>query len=200
MGNKSSHNKPLKSSEVREYLVMTHFDETEIHALYQHFRFIAESGKADGVIDKKEFQTALGLKNSRFLDRMFALFDENCDKQINFVEFICGLSILCTKGTIKEKEDFSFKIYDEDRDNKISVEELTDMLKASLAENDLALTAEQTDAIVRSTFAEVDTNKDGFIDREEYHALVERNPLILSNMTIPLRKQIAAAMSKPHSR
>ena len=190
MGNKSSSHNTLKTKEIKEFQVMTHFDETEICALYNHFRYIAQSGKADGVIDKDEFQKALGLKNSLFLNRMFSLFDENNDNKINFVEFIRGLSILCTKGTLAEKEDFSFKIYDEDLDNKISVDELTNMLKASLAENDLKLTEEEISTVVKATFAEVDSNKDGFIDRDEYHALVERKPAILNNMTLPLRQQI----------
>jgi Ca2+-binding EF-hand superfamily protein len=57
----------------------------------------------DGVIDKQEFQTALGLKNSWLTDRIFSVFDENHDNGVNFREFVSSLSILCPLGTLEEK-------------------------------------------------------------------------------------------------
>lgn len=38
-----------------------------------------------------------------FVDRMFSLFDGDGDSNIDFREFICGLSVFCEKGTIEEK-------------------------------------------------------------------------------------------------
>ena len=46
----------------------------------------------------------------------------------------------------------SFQIFDFDGDNKISESELSQMLEATLAENDLWLTPEEQTALVRSTF------------------------------------------------
>ena len=51
----------------------------------------------------REFQRALGLKESLYLDRFFQLFDDNSDGFINFTEFILGLSILSSNGTQDEK-------------------------------------------------------------------------------------------------
>merc|ERR1719263_2572113 len=110
---------------------------------------------------------------------MFQLFDENGDGSINFTEFICGLSILCTYGTRDEKMQFSFQIYDFDGDGKISRDELGRMLKASLSENDIELTASQTNDLLDATFLEADKDKDGFINFQEYEALVDAHPDML---------------------
>ena len=52
------------------------------------------------------------------------------------------------------------------------------------------LNAAQLDIIVDATFAECDTNKDGFIDIEEYKQVVAATPGILSNMTLDFKKLI----------
>mmetsp|Transcript_28960 Transcript_28960/g.46715 ORF Transcript_28960/g.46715 Transcript_28960/m.46715 type:complete len:159 (+) Transcript_28960:169-645(+) len=132
----------------------------------------------------------MGLSDSLFVDRLFQLFDENDDGRINFQEFLCGLSILCIRGTLEEKMMFSFRIYDFDNDNKISNEELTSMLKTSLLENGVDMSPAQVELIIRSTFEEADINLDGFIDFEEYKKIVGNHPSILSNMTLDFRKVI----------
>lgn len=67
----------------------------------------------------QEFQNAIGMKNSTFVDRMFSVFDSNSDGAINFAEFLAILSVLSTKATPDEKLSFSFKIYDCDADGFI---------------------------------------------------------------------------------
>lgn len=78
-------------------------DQDEIAALYGHFQKISSTKSDDGLIDKEEFQLALGLKDGLFVDRIFGLFDENGDGVINFREFLVGLSVFCTKGTFDQK-------------------------------------------------------------------------------------------------
>lgn len=52
-----------------------------------------------------EFQRALGYrgKSSRFVERIFALFDGNGDRRLTFPEFVKGISLLSANGTQKEK-------------------------------------------------------------------------------------------------
>ena len=45
------------------------------------------------------------------MDRIFQLFDEDTDGAITFVEFICGLSILSTKGSLDEKIQCEWRHY-----------------------------------------------------------------------------------------
>ncbi len=189
MGQKGSTNS-LKKKHVKELMLQTHFGSDEIEALYAHFRSIASSVTDDGVIDRNEFRKAMGLSQSLFVDRLFQLFDENNNGLINFPEFLTGLSILCIRGTLEEKMSFSFRIYDFDNDHKISNEELTSMLKTSLSENGLSLTPAQIEQIIRGTFKEADKNGDGFIDFDEYKRIVDKQPSILSSMTLDFRRII----------
>jgi len=190
MGNKASGASSLKKREIKEFMQITHFDYTEIDALYNHFKSIAASKNDDGVIDRKEFQAALGLSESLFLDRMFQLFDDKNNGKINFTEFLSGLSILCTRGTLEEKIQFSFRIFDFDNDGKISKQELSSMLHTSLKENNVNMSTSQIGHVVDSTFLEADSNGDGFIDFDEYKTLVDSHPSILSNMTLDFKRVI----------
>jgi len=204
MGQKGSTLGTLKRKQIKELMVQTHFGAEEIEALYRHFLSLASTNADDGQIDRKEFEQAIGLNESLFVDRLFSLFDENSDGFINFQEFICGLSILCIRGTFDEKMMFSFRIYDFDGDGKISNEELTSMLKTSLTENGVHFTRAQIELIIRSTFEEADVNRDGFIDFEEYKAIVNKHPSILDNMTLDfasvIEQRLEQARASRHSR
>lgn len=123
---------------------------------------------------------------------MFALFDTENKKRIDFKAFISGLSVFSEKGTMDEKLKcmkyfftlVSFKIYDADNDGFISRDELFKLLEASLAENSLDLPTDQLDSIVDATFHEADTDKDGKISFDEYRVLVTKHPSMIGNMTI----------------
>jgi len=179
-----ANSKGLKRKELEELHKRTHFTIEQIQDLYRHFKSISSSVSDDGVIDKKEFQQALGLQDSLFVDRMFKLFDCNDDGGINFTEFICGLSVFCPSGTTEEKLRFSFDIYDFDHDGHISKRELHMMLEASLVENHMSLSEEQIGALVEATFKEADADGDGLIDCEEYRKMVQKHPSMIKNMTI----------------
>lgn len=80
----------------------------EIRALYNQFetfKTTTDDGKEgpEAVINRKEFQLALGCRDSLFVDRIFQLFDKNTDGLINFTEFVVGISILSTKSTLEQK-------------------------------------------------------------------------------------------------
>ena len=130
------------------------------------------------------------MNNSLFMDRLFHLFDEKNHGVISFTEFIKGLSVLCTRGTLDEKIQFSFRIYDLNQDGKISKDELSSVLEACLKDNAVNITKEQLGFVVESTFKQVDQNNDGVIDFEEYKRLVSKQPSILDNMTLDFQRVI----------
>ncbi len=137
------------------------------------------------MIDKTEFLTALGLQDSTFADRIFSVFDENGDNEVNFKEFVCALSVLCDKGTLEEKIAFTFKVYDIDGDGHIDKDELFGLLKASLIESMVMdIPEEALHALVDQTFSEADDNTDGYISFEEYKQLVMTNPNIVNSIRI----------------
>ena len=182
----------LTKKQLKDAVSGTHFTEQEIVTLYEHFKAISSSELDDGVIDKNEFLRAVGFHDRRslFMEQMFEIFDGNSDGNISFMEFLQGLSVLSTKGTLAEKLDFSFRVYDFDKDGLISRDELERMLLASLAENELVLSKENADLLVAKTFEEGDLDGDGFINFEEYRALVEKHPSMLRAINVNVSGEI----------
>ncbi|KAL9045753.1 MAG: hypothetical protein Q9214_001260 [Letrouitia sp. 1 TL-2023] len=73
--------------------------------------------------------------NKRRLIRMIAIFDEDGGGDVDFQEFVSGLSAFSSKGNKEEKLRFAFKVYDIDRDDYISNGELFIVLKMMVGSN-----------------------------------------------------------------
>ena len=56
--------------------------------------------------------------------RLIAIFDEDGGGDVDFQEFVSGLSAFSSKGNKEQKLQFAFKVYDIDRDGYISNGEL----------------------------------------------------------------------------
>ena len=66
---------------------------------------------------------------------MIAIFDEDGGGDVDFQEFVSGLSAFSSKGSQEEKLRFAFKVYDIDRDGYISNGELFIVLKMMVGSN-----------------------------------------------------------------
>jgi Ca2+-binding EF-hand superfamily protein len=66
---------------------------------------------------------------------MIAIFDEDGGGDVDFQEFVSGLSAFSSKGNKEEKLMFAFKVYDIDRDGYISNGELFIVLKMMVGSN-----------------------------------------------------------------
>lgn len=69
------------------------------------------------------------------LSSMIAIFDEDGGGDVDFQEFVSGLSAFSSKGNKEEKLRFAFKVYDIDRDGYISNGELFIVLKMMVGSN-----------------------------------------------------------------
>lgn len=70
-----------------------------------------------------------------FYCSMIAIFDEDGGGDVDFQEFVSGLSAFSSKGNQEEKLRFAFKVYDIDRDGYISNGELFIVLKMMVGSN-----------------------------------------------------------------
>lgn len=95
----------LSADEVQLFASSSYFSVDEIIALHLHYDLISSAARDDGLIDRSDFQTALGFvaKESLYVDRIFQLFDTNNDSFISFAEFVQSVSILSSKGKSDEK-------------------------------------------------------------------------------------------------
>jgi serine/threonine-protein phosphatase 2B regulatory subunit len=108
---------------------------------------------------------------------MIAIFDEDGGGDVDFQEFVSGLSAFSSKGNKEEKLHFAFKVYDIDRDGYISNGELFIVLKMMVGSN---LKDQQLQQIVDKTIMEADLDHDGKISFEEFQKMVENTDVSMS--------------------
>lgn len=108
---------------------------------------------------------------------MIAIFDEDGGGDVDFQEFVSGLSAFSSKGNKEQKLQFAFKVYDIDRDGYISNGELFIVLKMMVGNN---LKDQQLQQIVDKTIMEADLDKDGKISFEEFTKMVENTDVSMS--------------------
>jgi serine/threonine-protein phosphatase 2B regulatory subunit len=186
----------LKPEEVEQYahVAAGKFSKKEIQALYEQFVQIStlEDGQTQDLINEREFHLAMGFKAQSFiLKRMFEVFDENGDGGITFSEFLKGLSALSGKASEQEKMKFSFRLYDVNKDGKITKEELKTMLAGSVSALPYRFSEAEMDELVDRTFAETDLNGNGYISYAEYTKLIASHPRMLQQMTVNVSQAIA---------
>ena len=108
---------------------------------------------------------------------MIAIFDEDGGGDVDFQEFVSGLSAFSSKGNKEQKLRFAFKVYDIDRDGFISNGELFIVLKMMVGSN---LKDQQLQQIVDKTIMEADLDGDGKISFEEFTKMVENTDVSMS--------------------
>lgn len=117
---------------------------------------------------------------------MIAIFDEDGGGDVDFQEFVTGLSAFSSKGNKEEKLRFAFRVYDIDRDGYISNGELFIVLKMMVGNN---LKDIQLQQIVDKTIMEADQDGDGKISFEEFMHMVESTDV---NMSMTLSKCLSS--------
>ena len=187
----------LSKKELDDFVKASNFEAIEVKALWAHFSCLSKTKGADEpLISREDFESAVGMKNSTFTDRLFATFDENDDGSINFAEFLTILSVLSNKATAAQKLEVSFKIYDMDNDGKIGREELATMLRATMDEHDLILDDAQIESVIDATFAEVSDLQSQGIDITQYSLLAEKHPMMLSHFNLNVGTLIAERLTE----
>jgi hypothetical protein len=88
-----------------------------------------------GTIEREEFLQLPQVSSNPLATRMIAIFDEDGGGDVDFQEFVSGLSAFSSKGNKEEKLRFAFKVYDIDRDGYISNGELFIVLKMMVGSN-----------------------------------------------------------------
>lgn len=140
-----------------------------------------------GTIERDEFLSLPQVSSNPLATRMIAIFDEDGGGDVDFQEFVSGLSAFSSKGNKEEKLRFAFKVYDIDRDGYISNGELFIVLKMMVGSN---LKDQQLQQIVDKTIMEADLDRDGKISFEEFTKMVENTDVSMS-MTLGESPRVA---------
>jgi len=164
------------NSQLLENIVQgSNFDRDEVDRLRKRFMKLDKDNS--GTIDRAEFLSLPQVSSNPLATRMIAIFDEDGGGDVDFQEFVSGLSAFSSKGNKEEKLKFAFKVYDIDRDGYISNGELFIVLKMMVGSN---LKDQQLQQIVDKTIMEADLDRDGKISFEEFTKMVENTDVSMS--------------------
>lgn len=97
-------------------------DADEMKRLGKRFRKLDTD--SSGTLSKDEIMSMPELQTNPIVTRVIDIFDTNGNGEIDFKEFIQGLSQFSVKGDITSKLHFAFRFYDMDNDGFISSEDL----------------------------------------------------------------------------
>ncbi|KKA29455.1 hypothetical protein TD95_003118 [Thielaviopsis punctulata] len=156
----------------------TNFDREEVDRLRKRFMKLDKDNS--GTIERDEFLELPQISSNPLASRLIAIFDEDGGGNVDFQEFVSGLSAFSSKGNKEQKLRFAFKVYDIDRDGYISNGELFIVLKMMVGDN---LKDQQLQQIVDKTIMEADLDGDGRISFEEFTKMVENTDVSMS-MTV----------------
>merc|ERR1739838_305462 len=148
-------------------MTCTEFDADEIKRLGKRFKKLDLDGS--GSLSIEEFMSLPELQQNPLVRRVIDIFDDDGNGEVDFKEFIQGLSHFSAKGDMESKLRFAFRIYDMDNDGYISNGELFQVLKMMVGNN---LKDTQLQQIVDRTVLFADKDEDGKISFDEFCAVV----------------------------
>jgi Ca2+-binding EF-hand superfamily protein len=124
----------LTEEEIKLLLENTKLNRAQINALHQNFLRECPSGKLTKKDFVKLFKEVHPSENKKekadkFCEYVFKVIDRDSLGYISFNDFVLCFS-LTSYGDFKQKCEFAFRLYDLDKDNKISKKEMTQVLVA----------------------------------------------------------------------
>ena len=184
----------LKSKELETLRTDTEFTDNELKEWYRWYRGILLD-MPNGRMDVEEFKKIYNRMfpsgvDDKYAEHVFRSFDKNKDGQIDFREFVISISIT-SRGTLEQKLQWAFKVYDIDEDGYITRKEMLEIVKAifkmsrhnSLSNSlsvseDVATPEERVDDIIK----QLDANMDGKLSEKEFIDGSKNNPDIASKL------------------
>eukprot|EP01137_Pigoraptor_chileana_P029287 Opistho-2@14329 len=174
-------NSKLDNEQIRRLQEFTTFSTKKLNQIWCDYRnFIVNELKEDSGTAEKSYE--LTYDNFKtfitkyfnmdadevFYKRLFETFDTDKNQRISFKEIVISASILET-GSIEDKLDFMFKVYDEDSSGYLETKEINHILDQMLA---AASAFGQDSAALRPALSEMvrtlDADGKGKISRDEW--------------------------------
>ncbi|XP_028779178.1 calcineurin subunit B-like isoform X2 [Neltuma alba] len=157
MGSASSMLTQYDIEEVQEYCNNL-FSQEEIVALYE--RFCQLDRNAKGFISADEFLSVPEFSLNSLSQRLLKMVDG-----LNFKDFVAFLSAFSAKASSQQKIELIFKVYDSDRNGKVSFKDMLEVLK------DLSgpfMSDEQREQVLSQVLNEAGYSKDSYLTLDDF--------------------------------
>ncbi|XP_026101353.1 calcineurin B homologous protein 1 [Carassius auratus] len=174
----------LREEDIDEIKKETGFSHSQITRLYSRFHSL-DKGE-NGALSREDFQRIPELAINPLGDRIINAFFPEGEDQVNFRGFMRTLAHFRPVEDNEKNKDmisgeplnsrtnklhFAFQLYDLDRDDKISRDELLQVLRMMVGVN---ISDEQLGSIADRTIQEADTNGDMCISFSEFTKVLEK--------------------------
>ncbi|XP_067376823.1 A-type potassium channel modulatory protein KCNIP2 isoform X12 [Channa argus] len=145
-----------------------------------------------GVVNEENFKTIYSQffpqgDSSMYAHFLFEAFDTNKNGSVSFEDFVFGLSIIL-RGTINDRLNWAFNLYDLNKDGCITKEEMLDIMRSIYdMMGKYTYPTMQDDAPrehVESFFQKMDRNKDGVVTIEEFIESCKKDENIMQSMQL----------------
>ncbi|XP_028922427.1 calcineurin B homologous protein 2 [Ornithorhynchus anatinus] len=161
----------------------TGFSQANLSRLHHRFRALDKDSK--GYLSRQDLQSIGKLAVNPLGDRIVSSFFPAGEERVDFRGFVRvlahfrpleddgGPQTLENPEPLNSRDNklrFAFQLYDQDRDGKISREEMLQVLRMMVG---VQVTEEQLESIAERTVQEADTDGDGAISFEEFAKSLE---------------------------
>ncbi|XP_032550183.1 Kv channel-interacting protein 2 isoform X7 [Chiroxiphia lanceolata] len=166
----------------------TKFTRKELQVLYRGFKNECPSG----IVNEENFKQIYSQffpqgDSSTYASFLFNAFDTDHDGSVSFEDFVSGLSTIL-RGTIDDRLNWAFNLYDLNKDGCITKEEMLDIMKSIY---DMmgkytypAMREEAPREHVENFFQKMDRNKDGVVTIEEFLESCQKDENIMRSMQL----------------
>uniref|UniRef100_A0A3Q3INY2 EF-hand domain-containing protein n=1 Tax=Monopterus albus TaxID=43700 RepID=A0A3Q3INY2_MONAL len=164
----------------------TKFSKKELQVLYREFKNECPSG----AVNEETFKTIYSQffpqgDSSTYAHFLFEAFDTHSTGAVSFEDFAISLSIIL-RGSITDKLNWAFNLYDLNKDGCITREEMTDIMHSIY---DMmgqytypSMKASAPKDHVDSFFQKMDKNNDGVVTIEEFLETCQKDENIMQSM------------------
>ncbi|XP_047672853.1 Kv channel-interacting protein 2 isoform X1 [Tachysurus fulvidraco] len=166
----------------------TKFTKKELQVLYRGFKNECPSG----VVNEDTFKVIYSQffpqgDSSTYAHFLFEAFDTNKNGSVSFEDFVIGLSIIL-RGTIIDRLNWAFNLYDLNKDGCITKEEMLDIMKSIYdMMGKYTYPCMQEDAPrehVENFFQKMDRNNDGVVTIDEFIESCQKDENIMQSMQL----------------
>ncbi|XP_054460135.1 Kv channel-interacting protein 2-like [Anoplopoma fimbria] len=164
----------------------TNFSKKELQVLYRGFKNECPSG----VVNEETFKTIYSQffphgDSSMYAHFLFEAFDTRSNGSVSFEDFVVSLSIIL-RGSITDKLNWAFNLYDLNKDGCITREEMTDIMHSIY---DMmgkytypCMLDNAPKEHVDNFFQKMDKNNDGVVTIEEFLETCQKDESIMQSM------------------
>ncbi|XP_047432635.1 Kv channel-interacting protein 2-like [Mugil cephalus] len=166
----------------------TNFSKKELQVLYRGFKNECPSGLVNEETFKSIYSQFFPQGDSgMYAHFLFEAFDTHNNGSISFEDFVTSLSIIL-RGSITDKLNWAFNMYDLNKDGCISREEMTDIMHSiydMMGKYTYPCMKESAPKEhVDSFFQKMDKNKDGVVTIEEFLEMCQKDENIMQSMQL----------------